>query len=737
MLVLSVTLFNQSAEEIHLKSQAPLIKFTSVNDIQGQVKGMRLPWDKSRPMIEGAYKVCVSASTEDFEELYADYLTSVQVNAIRAAGAEGLEEAEPEVVDKVRKFAKKWMGASENTKEWTANVRTKNDVERSQLALSLLLFNHHIRSKGDEVSLKDMKALQNSDPELIKIIEQVKNEKSPELVTKYRVTRYELQKEILYRVVEQKKNKFPFVYRVLCIPKFLSYQIAVNLHNRNTHLNAKDMCALIQKAFWSHKMEEMCQKAREQCLICFYAFQPKKRHSTGQVRLHEREQWQVGKILEVDLLFLSYDHDIRSQACLCACDPVSNYFIALPINSKKENSILRALATLFSTQGAPKYLKSDKGSEWLSAGVQDFLTSLNIGSYFGTSKNSTSSVEIMIKQFKTILLELLQKYHLPNNRWGRIFVVANILLQNRPCRKGSFLTRYQVNFSPLRYVNPMFRLVDWGDNDVMLALHKSHYLYDGGKNIRLKKRQGVINPGIEEGALVKNEIPRGEQISQNNSQQLLPSTTKIMRVLKPLGDKQAALCQDLLAGSENVFPATELRPIHFNDLPISQEILAKNIENFVENTNTKQFARKIFSTPDPSCFMVQIRDYGVMTFKEPGKPILKKQTQMPLPPYKGALIKSVKGRAELQAYEDAAFLSGQLNLPIPQRTTKLLSQADRYGEVRELCRVPSVERFKASHNRKCRFQLPSDHQDTESKVAMVLTMSFDSWDEVLCPSNVW
>ena len=255
--------------------------------------------------------------------------------------------------------------------------------------------------------------------------------------------------------------------------------------------------------------------------------------------------------------------------------------------------------------------------------------------------------------------------------------------------------------------------------------------------MRLKKKQGVIDSGIETGALVKNEIPRGEQSSQNNSQQLLPSTTRIMRVVKPLGDKEAALCKDLLAGSENVFPATELRPIHFNDLPVSQDVLARNVEDFVEATNTKKFARKIFSTPDPECFTILIKETSGVINLLSAKAILKHPVQHPEPPYKGALMKSAAGRATLQAYEDAAFLSEELGLTIPLKTQSLLLQSDRYGLVRELCRVPSLERCKASHNRTCRFLLPDDFNEKQADIATIRVMTHDMWDDVLCPDSVW
>ena len=195
--------------------------------------------------------------------------------------------------------------------------------------------------------------------------------------------------------------------------------------------------------------------------------------------------------------------------------------------------------------------------------------------------------------------------------------------------------------------------------------------------------------------------------------------------------------KDLLAGSENVFPATELRPIHFQDLPVSQDLLAKNVEDFVEPTNTKKFARKIFSTPDPECFMVLIKEFDGEINLVSLQSILKSPVQHPDPPYKGALVTSAAGRATLQAYEDAAYLSQELGLEIPDKTQSLLLQSDRYGLVRELCRVPSLERYKASHDRRCQFALTEEQEGDQAEITAISEMKHDMWDSVLCPNSVW
>ena len=742
LVIMSVTLFNQTAEEITIKSGSPLVQVRLEAEEEGteKVKSVQLQWEHAHPVLDSVYKRGVAASSDSLEDMFADYISTIHINMIRAAELDNQRNASLKDKKAIDRCVKKIDDA--DIPKSITNINTKNDAERSRLALSLLLFNNHLRRKKDTLSAQDIISLQNSDPELVKIIKKVKDGNNSEISSKYRVSHFELTNNILYRVTKQKRHNFDFTYRALCVPKFMAYQIAAKLHNKHTHLNAVDMSALIQKAFWSPSQEEMCKRAGEQCLVCFYSFQPKKRHSRGEQRLHEREEWEIGAVYEVDLLFLSYDHDIRSQAMLCVCDPVSNWFCALPINSKKESSIIRALATLFSCSGSPKFLKSDKGSEWISAGVVKFLTQMSVAQYLGSTKNSTSSVEIMIKQYKSILLELLQRFHLPNNKWSKVFAHANLLIQNRPCRKGSFLTRYQVNFSPLRYVNPYFRLIDYEDESGLIGLHKSHYLHNwkGGVNMRLKKKQGVIKPGLEPNSLVKNEIPRVDQVSENHSQQLLPSSTRIFKVVRPLSGQQAAVCQDILSKVDNVYPATELRPIKFQDWPIDEDLLAKNMEDFVDQSNTKKFAKKLFNSIQPELFMVMLKvNYDNPVELQGVKSILKKCKRIVSPPFKGILNKSKEGRKELQAYKVAAKLSREQGVKVPDKMDKLLRQTDTFGELMETCRLPSIERVKASHKKKCSFLLPDKHNDVEANIIYIHNITMDIWNAglVLCPNAFW
>ena len=745
LVIMSVTIFNQTAEEITIKSGSPIVQVRLETEGRESVttKGVQLQWEHAHPVLDNVYKRGVAASSESLEDMFADYLTTIHVNMIKAAELDNQRSASLKDKRAINKCIKEIAETDDlDIPKSVTNINTKNDAERSRLALSLLLFNNHMRRKGDTLSTQDLISLQNSDSDLVKIIEKVKKGDNSETTSKYRVSHFELTNNILYRVTKQKRHNFDFTYRALCVPKFMAYQIAAKLHNKHTHLNAVDMSALIQKAFYSPSQVEMCKRAGEQCLVCFYSFQPKKRHSRGEQRLHEREGWEVGAIYEVDLLFLSYDHDIRSQTMLCVCDPVSNWFCALPINSKRESSIIKALATLFSCTGSPKILKSDKGSEWISAGVVKFLTQMSIAQHFGNTKNSTSSVEIMIKQYKSILLELLQRYHLPNNKWGKIYAQANLLIQNRPCRKGSFLTRYQVNFSPLRYVNPYFKLIDYEDETGLVGLHRTHYLHNwkGGEKMRLKKKQGVIGVGLETNSYVKNEIPRVDQVSQNQSQQLLPSSTRIFKIVRPLSGKAAAVCRDVLSKVDNVYPATELRPIKFQDWPIDEDLLARNMEDFVDQGNTRKFAKKLFNSIQPEVFMIMLKATYDNPLKSQGiKPILKKCKRLVSPPFKGILNKSKEGRKELQAYKVASKLTREQGSSLPEKMAKLLRQTDTFGELMETCRLPSIERVKATHKRKCSFLLPDNHTDIEANTIYIHNISFDAWndDVVLCPNAFW
>ena len=208
--------------------------------------------------------------------------------------------------------------------------------------------------------------------------------------------------DILYKKVQCKIYNLEF--KALCLPQWFVRALLTQMHSiKNLHLSASQAYALIKTVFWTKDLLSMCQQARDLCLACLYSFQTKRRRSYGGDLLHKRMKAQGNFLIESDLIFLARDKETKIDTLLTAIDPVSQYFVALPIRNKKPPEIIRVFTDIFSLWGIPAVVKMDAGSEWISKKVQQFFKQHAVEPHFSALKNSLSYCENSNKLWKNIL----------------------------------------------------------------------------------------------------------------------------------------------------------------------------------------------------------------------------------------------------------------------------------------------------------------------------------------------
>ena len=98
------------------------------------------------------------------------------------------------------------------------------------------------------------------------------------------------------------------------------------------------------------------------------------------------------------------EHNDGYSYLLIVIDVFSRYLWVQPVKSKNQKDMKEAFKTIFSnTRRKPARLRTDKGKEFISKHVQEYLKSLKIKSF--TTKNETKAnyAERVIRTLKTLL----------------------------------------------------------------------------------------------------------------------------------------------------------------------------------------------------------------------------------------------------------------------------------------------------------------------------------------------
>ena len=592
--------------------------------------------------------------------------------------------------------------------------QTKRRAYHGQHCLSQLLFSHYMRKAAGKLDRPQIIALQKSDEHLQKIRQKLEqtSEETPE-----KSSLYILQDDILYKTMYIKEHNV--TYKALALPQFLVSTILINLHSRyGIHLDSCSMYFWLRLHLYTYNLMDLIKKARNSCIDCLYSFQAKQRAVGGdQLVYRQLEHLGAGSVLYTDLLFLAHDRAANANCLLLVVDSVSKYSQVAVCRSKNAKSIIGAFQSLFCNMPTPAMIVCDAGSEYTSGEVREYLKSLGIELYYTSSKNSQLA-EAHIRVLKSYINKFVQAEDLANNEWSKVLVQALLLLNSRPPNKSCVLSRSQLYFSPLHYQPPWLINIKTKDQE-SLNLHKSHIKILQKGRVKFKPKRPYMNIHAQRGNIVVHEKPRPLQKSENNSQQLLPSIDKIIKVQRVISNGRAIIGKDLMDGKKVKYNTGQIRPLNLDrNMPFpNRHVRLDSLGGLVSPSHGIETARNLSSLPAPKSFNIQSsssehqadqsecnkvcngqseaapdltdqsepqpltdgqtqsapqtvtwsdqsedRYAGVNkleTKKQTG--ILKHSHQKVFQPYIGALFaKGAKGRAQYEAYQNASILLSEL-----------------------------------------------------------------------------
>ena len=699
----SISLFNMTEDTIFLKKGTILFTLEQPGEGDKVFSYLKLNDTEGQKLLQGIYDLNIQSQYNNLENIFVDYLELCHVNLVQPVLNENLgagRAAEGRHKAKLSKCYEKFIGNDQDGFRESLKNRnkdmTRDELFEGQYNLSLLLFNHHLRLSKCKISRNDILALQASDDLVVKLKDKIsKSTKIQNSQGSREQVKFVLINDILYKQTFNEKRNISI--KSLVIPRFLMKEICRILHyEKQLHLGEKESVTLIKNAFWSFDMLDLARRARESCFACLYGSKARSRQTKGDTRIHLRDEIQVKKVLECDLMFLAKDSILHTDCAIVFVCPLSNYTISFPIQSKKASDVCKALGILISTVGAPKILKTDGGTEFCNFQVKEFLDKMEIIHWIGATKNSTSSVERQILELKGVLNSLIQSQNLGNNRWSPLLPLACSILQARPVRGGAFLSRLQAFMSPHHYQNQTFKLIQINNEQQLFTLHKN-FCTDTQLRVKSAAKPNKGEQWIS-GQLAKTHIPRSEQESKNGSDQLLPVTNRFLRILDPPTNKQAAICEDLLTNEPGKFSNSKIRGLNLRDFPLPRQVCVKNMDT-VPEINSGIFAKNLFSKEvQPECFTLKLNSDS--------KSILKNKSQ-----FSGKLCdKLYKGilsdnKAQFEAYASALQVRRGLQKEIPKWMLNLFSQQEGYGKLKHLLENkdapnPDSEVRKCSHSKK-------------------------------------
>ena len=683
----SVSVFNVSASNITIIKGTPLFKLARPGNGDRPYSFMQLRKKKGNALLDKIFQLQCQWSYNNLEDIFSEYLCQSHINLIyqevkpvpesTAAVQPGYEKAIEKLTGMHGEIINENDGFINSISGLNRKI-SRQELYEGEFNLQTLLFSHHMRAGGNVINKDDIRALQNSDSQVVGLIKKVKENKKTDTETGNEYVQFLLKDDVLYRKTFNKVRKIE--YTTLVIPKFLMREICIQMHTRKQlHINASDMVALIKTAFWSFEMHNIAKKCRHSCQICLYAGKPKARKTRGEVRLHHREGLKIKSVIECDLFFLAKDKTpgYNCDTCIAFCEPMTNFTIVYVLRDKSASSIVKALATFISSVGLMEYLKTDRGTEFTNEKVREFLDSMGVAHWVGATKNSTASIERQIGVFKVILNELVQRAGLGNARWAALVPMACVILQSRPVKGGSFLSRLQAFFSPMHYESKLFRLITFNEERPLWDLHKT---FSNDNQLRAKKKKN--KEAWVPGQLAKSHITRDKQKSVNNSNQLLPTVDRFVKVLRPAAGTEAMICQDLLSGQKIKYSNDEVRGLKLSEFPLPRDIVIKNMDQFVPEESGEQFARQIFDkNVQPTCFVLENLENG----KELKSCLSKSPrfTRSYRMQYKG-MLECDKMMPMLKGYLRAYWLREELGEKAPDWLEQLVVQPKGYGKIRSL-----------------------------------------------------
>ena len=173
------------------------------------------------------------------------------------------------------------------------------------------------------------------------------------------------------------------------------------------------------------------------------------------------------------------------QFLLTVIDVLSKYAWAVPLKDKTGDSIIRAFQHIFKKdRRQPRYLRTDKGTEFVNQKFQKFLKEKGI--HFFTSNNETKAA--VVERFNRTLKNRMWKYFSANNTRRYIDVLPQLLESyNHTWHRSIKRTPAEVNEDNAQDV--------WQTLYGKLVKKKEQYKFKIGDHVRLSKLKRTFEKG--------------------------------------------------------------------------------------------------------------------------------------------------------------------------------------------------------------------------------------------------
>ena len=617
--------------------------------------------------------------------------------------------------------------------------RGKRHAYHGQQALSQLLFSHYMRKSASRLDRDGVVALQRSDNHLLSIRQALEDKQSQEDTEdsnlKEKTSLYMLENGILYKNMYIREHDV--TYKALALPQFLVRLILINLHNKyNIHLDSTSMYYWLRLHVYCFDLMPLIKSARSSCAECLYSFQAKHRTLGGDKLMYRQlEHLGPGSVLYTDMLFLAYDKAVNANSVLIIMDAITKYVHISVCKNKSSYSIINAFKHLFCNIPTPAVLVCDAGSEFVSSEVREFLNKLGIEIHYTSSKNSQLS-ETHIRVFKSYLNKMIQSQNLGNNQWSEALIPALMLLNSRPPSRTSVLSRSQLYFSPLHFFPAWYFNVKTEAKE-SANLHKSHLKCMKKGRVRFKPKKPACSVHAQRGNIVVREVPRSVQKSVNNSQQLLPSFDRILKIQRVLSGGKVVIAKDLMDGNKVKHNISQLRPLNLDKhLPFpNNQIRLEHLSNYVGLGHGVEHARNLTSLPAPKSFCVadtelppigqtqpSVNKVSQSEARAPTKSILKKKSQVIHQPYHGVLSQDQSGRDQFEAYllafdnlMDLQETDPDTKWRVPSWLDNLVSQPAGHGRLYGVMKSSISAPLSCSHQRRVHYNEEIKHPEYKSR----------------------
>lgn len=174
---------------------------------------------------------------------------------------------------------------------------------------------------------------------------------------------------------------------------------------------------------------------------------------------------------------------------LCVIDVFSKYAFARPLQKKNSESIKKCFSSIFlEANTIPRHLQSDKGTEFISKDVQQFLKMRNINYYTTNNPDIKASI---VERFQRTLKMKMWRYFTHKNTYRYVDILQDLL--------------YSYNHSIHRSIK--MRPCDVNQNNIMTvwrnlygntnSQYKTIPKFQIGDHVRITKYKHIFQKGYE------------------------------------------------------------------------------------------------------------------------------------------------------------------------------------------------------------------------------------------------